>query len=94
MNKESCYYCGGDCTNQPEDSEHLCDGFAGDIDGLIEMYDKILVNDIKNSLEDWMTTHGEITMGSEMTEDVNRIIDETVERRMRIRQDWMLPDRC
>jgi hypothetical protein len=60
----------------------------------IEMYDKILVNDIKNSLEDWMTTHGEITMGSEMTEDVNRIIDETVERRMRIRQDWMLPDRC
>jgi hypothetical protein len=38
----------------------------------IEMYDKILVNDIKNSLEDWMTTHGEITMGSEMTEDVNR----------------------
>ena len=60
----------------------------------IEMYDKILVNDIKNSLEDWMTTHVEITMGSEMTEDVNRIIDETVERRMRIRQDWMLPDRC
>ncbi len=58
------------------------------------MYDKILVNDIKNSLEDWMTTHGEITMGSEMIEDVNRIIDETVERRMRIRQDWMLPDRC
>jgi hypothetical protein len=49
--------------------------------------------DIKNSLEDWMTTHGEITMGSEMTEDVNRIIDEAVERRMRIRQDWMLPDR-
>ena len=59
----------------------------------IEMYDKILINDIKNSLEDWMTTHGEITMGAEMTEDVNRIIDEAVERRMRIRQDWMLPDR-
>ena len=60
----------------------------------IEMYDKILVNDIKNSLEDWLTTHGEITMGCEMTEDVNRIIDEAVERRVRIRQDWMLPDRC
>ena len=59
----------------------------------IEMYDKILVNDIKNSLEDWLTTHGEITMGSEMVEDVNSIIDEAVERRMRIRQDWMLPDR-
>ena len=59
----------------------------------IEMYDKILVNDIKNSLEDWLTTHGVITMGSEMVEDVNSIIDEAVERRMRIRQDWMLPDR-
>lgn len=60
----------------------------------IEMYDKILVNDIKNTLEDWLTTHGEITMGCEMTEDVNRIIDEAVERRMRIRQDWISPDRC
>ena len=37
MNKESCYYCEGDCPNQPEDSEHLCDGFAGDIDGLYEL---------------------------------------------------------
>ena len=59
----------------------------------IEMYDKILVNDIKNSVEDWLTTYGEITMGTEMVDDVNRIIDEAVERRMRIRQDWMLPDR-
>ena len=57
------------------------------------MYDKILVNDIKNSLEDWLTTYGEITMGAEMVDDVNRIIDESVERRMRIRQDWRLPDR-
>jgi len=32
----TCHYCGGDCPNQPEDSEHLCDGFAGDIDGLYE----------------------------------------------------------
>lgn len=37
MNKETCYYCGGDCPNQPEDSEHLCDGFAGDIDELYEV---------------------------------------------------------
>ena len=29
-----CKYCGGDCPNQPEGSEHLCDGYAGDIDGL------------------------------------------------------------
>ena len=59
----------------------------------IEMYDKILVNDIKNSVEDWLITYGEITMGAEMVDDVNRIIDEAVERRMRIRQDWKLPDR-
>ena len=59
----------------------------------IEMYDKILINDIKNSVEDWLTTYGEITMGAEMVDDVNRIIDEAVERRMRIRQDWRLPDR-
>jgi hypothetical protein len=33
---DECPYCGGDCPNQPEDSEHLCDGFAGDIDELEE----------------------------------------------------------
>jgi len=32
--EKNCYYCGGDCPIQPEDSGHLCDGFAGDIDGL------------------------------------------------------------
>ena len=31
---EQCPYCGGDCLNEPYDSEHLCDGYAGDIDGL------------------------------------------------------------
>ena len=34
MKIEKCYYCGGDCANQPEDSEFLCDGYAGDIDDL------------------------------------------------------------
>ena len=34
MNKKECYYCGGNCPNEPDDSEYLCDGFAGDIDGL------------------------------------------------------------
>ena len=29
-----CYYCGGNCPNELEDSEFLCDGFAGDIDEL------------------------------------------------------------
>ena len=32
MELEVCYYCGGDCPNQPENSEWLCDGFSGDND--------------------------------------------------------------
>ena len=32
----NCRYCGGNCENEPEDSKYLCDGFAGDIDGLYE----------------------------------------------------------
>ena len=32
--EKECHYCGGNCPNEPEDSEYLCDGFAGDIDGL------------------------------------------------------------
>lgn len=31
-----CPYCGGNCRNEPEDSQHLCDGFAGDIDGILD----------------------------------------------------------
>jgi hypothetical protein len=31
---EKCRYCDGNCPNEPEDSVNLCDGFAGDIDGL------------------------------------------------------------
>ena len=33
---EICGYCGGNCPNEPENSKHLCDGFAGDIDELYE----------------------------------------------------------
>ena len=32
--QETCHYCQGNCPNEPEDSEYLCDGFAGDIDNL------------------------------------------------------------
>ncbi len=31
--EEECKYCGGDC---PNDEEHACDGYLGDIDGLYE----------------------------------------------------------
>lgn len=42
-----CYYCGGNCPNEPDDSKDLCDGFAGDIDGL---YAEQLRRDEKNGL--------------------------------------------
>jgi len=29
--EEECSYCGGDC---PNDEEHACDGYLGDVDGL------------------------------------------------------------
>jgi len=32
-------------------------------------------------------------MGCEMADDVQAIIDESVERTKRIRKDWALPDR-
>ena len=35
---EPCRYCGGNCPNEPDDSEFLCDGFAGDIDNLYGRY--------------------------------------------------------
>jgi len=28
---EPCHYCGGNC---PNDHEHMCDGYSGDIDNL------------------------------------------------------------
>ena len=52
-----------------------------------------MINRIKDDLEDWLTTHGEITMGSEMVEDVHKIVEESIARTKRIRGDWMLPDR-
>ena len=57
-------------------------------------HDKVMINRIKDDLEDWLTTHGEITMGSEMVKDVHKIVEESIERTKRIREDWMLPDRC
>ena len=36
MTKETCRYCGGNCPNEPENSEYLCDGYAGDIDHLYD----------------------------------------------------------
>ena len=35
--EEKCRYCGGDC---PDDPNHACDGFIGDIDNLYGSYDE------------------------------------------------------
>ena len=31
----TCPYCGGDCLLYPDDGESGCDGYLGDIDGLL-----------------------------------------------------------
>ncbi len=36
LHKLTCPYCGGNCPNEQDDSNYLCDGFAGDIDKLAE----------------------------------------------------------
>lgn len=48
----NCPYCGGNCPNEPEDSEFLCDGFAGDIDDLCN--DQLLaLAEAKTLPEEW-----------------------------------------
>ena len=37
ITEEKCRYCGGDC---PDDPNHACDGFIGDIDNLYGSYDE------------------------------------------------------
>ena len=58
-----------------------------------EKHDEIMINRIKCDLIDWLTTYGEVTMGCEMADDVQAIIDDSVERTKRIRKGWALPDR-
>ena len=36
----NCRYCGGNCENEQQISRFLCDGFAGDIDGLYKEQDE------------------------------------------------------
>ena len=59
----------------------------------VQMYDKVMIERIKIDVAEWMNTHGQIQMGEEISADVCNIIDESVERTKRIREDWMLPDR-
>jgi hypothetical protein len=33
LEEEACKYCGGNC---PNDEDHACDGYLGDIDGLYQ----------------------------------------------------------
>jgi hypothetical protein len=51
--KEECKYCGGDC---PNDEEHACDGYLGDIDDLYkanESKDKITYDPVTGKLTGW-----------------------------------------
>ena len=58
-----------------------------------QMYDKVMIERIKLDVAEWMNTHGQVMCGEEISADVCNIIDESVERTKRIREDWMLPDR-
>jgi hypothetical protein len=40
--KEECKYCGGDC---PNDEEHACDGYLGDIDDLYKVTEERDIDD-------------------------------------------------
>ncbi len=59
----------------------------------MKAHDKVMIERIKLDVAEWMNTHGQVMMGEEISEDVCNIIDESVERTKRIREDWMLPDR-
>ena len=56
-------------------------------------HDQVMIERIKIDVAEWMTTHGQIQMGEESAHDVLKVIDESVERTHRIREDWMKPDR-
>ena len=60
----------------------------------VQMYDKVMIERIKIDVAEWMNTHGQVMMGEESAPDVVKLIDESVERTLRIREDWILPDRC
>jgi len=57
-------------------------------------HDEVMISRIKLDVKEWMNTYGEIMMGSEISDDVCNIIDDSVERTKRIRKGWELPDRC
>ena len=56
-------------------------------------HDKVMIERIKIDVAEWMNTHGQVMMGEESAPDVLKVIDESVERTHRIREDWMKPDR-
>ena len=58
-----------------------------------DFHDIVMINRIKLDVKEWMETHGQVMLGVEISDDVCNIIDESVERTKRIREDWMLPDR-
>ena len=56
-------------------------------------HDKVMIGRGKVDVAEWMNTQGKVMCGEEISADVCNIIDESVERTKRIREDWMLPDR-
>jgi hypothetical protein len=54
-------------------------------------HDKVMIERIKLDVAEWMNTHGQIMSGEEISADVCRIIDESVEDTLKTRERWMKP---
>ena len=52
---------------------------------IVDDVDTVMINRIKLDIKEWMETHGQIMMGEEISDDVCNIIDESVNRTIRIR---------
>tara|TARA_Y100000356_G_scaffold118390_1_gene109324 strand:+ start:22 stop:231 length:210 start_codon:yes stop_codon:yes gene_type:complete len=61
--------------------------------GCIMEYDQPMIERIKIDVAEWMNTYGQIQAGEESAPDVLKVIDNSVQRTLRIREDWELPDR-
>ena len=48
--EEDCRYCGGNCPNEPDDSEYLCDGFAPEAFDNNKEKRQVLIEDLKGEL--------------------------------------------
>jgi hypothetical protein len=62
---DECKYCGGNC---PNDEDHACDGYSGDIDGLYS--EDIAMNALVSILKQAQSLTSTISNDEEITREV------------------------